>query len=339
LTISLAISRIAEFVPIVEEAEARTSKYFKFKLLDQRSLEFTVNKVRNDGDPDIYISTVHERPNSTHHEWKGINFGDDTVSIPTTDPKFKSPSWYYVAVYGFLSVTFKLSVKHEDGHVALSVGQSATGKIAVAGRYNYFLYRAAQGAEDEELQFTAYARTGSIQIYASKIEKYPSIESNEKVGTHFGASTKIVYVNPTPNIYYYVSVRAESPAEYSIVATQDHAYTILKEGESHLYLINANKTKYFLYKVNAPNQDIAISVNSYTGRAETYVGYNFPPSRENFTWSGTASNYKGIEIVATTDDPNRNPSREENFYVTVYAAPHIMTYCSLTAYHSNSFSI
>eukprot|EP01080_Neovahlkampfia_damariscottae_P001444 gene1444-12063_t len=330
------VARIAEFVPIVEDVASRTYKYFKFRLLDNTGLEITVNKLRNSGDPDIFVSTVHEKPSSENHEWKGINYGDDTIVIPKTDPNFKTPSWYYIAVYGFLSVTFKITVKHDGGQLLLSPGKSATGKMTEAGRYNFFTYKVPRTTPaGEQLTFAAFAKTGSIQIYSSKTNRRPTSEENDKVGARFGASTKIDYQNVVAEDIYYLSVKAETPAEYSVVATQGHVYTNLKEGETHLYSVERQKVKYFVYRVNSPDHDILMTTHVYVGRIGVYVGYGFEPSPSNYTWATNSSTYRGNEIVMDTKDPNRKPGGEESFYVAVYGM-YGTSYFSLSASHSNT---
>jgi len=109
----------------------------------------------------------------------------------------------------------------------------------------------------------------------------------------------------------------------------------LKEGETHLYAVGSDQTRYYIYRPNSPDQDIAITAHTYSGRVGVYVGYNFPPSPWNYTLGANSSTYRGVELVMNSNDPNRKPG-QENFYVTVVGATRTGTsYMSLSASHSN----
>lgn len=104
----LAITILGEGVPSVDMLPQNKRAYFKFNLLEALNITFTVTP-KSTGDPDMYISTVHERPDEDHCEWRSIRYGADTITITTDDPNYKV-STYYVGIKAYTDTTFTMLV-------------------------------------------------------------------------------------------------------------------------------------------------------------------------------------------------------------------------------------
>lgn len=323
--------------PIVEYIEGSEWKYFQFPVLDRRGLYFRLSRIRNQGDPDLYVSNIVQRPNFTHSEWRSINVGDDLLHIPITDPKYKAPSWYYIGVYGWQSSLFTVRASYEDGHVLLVPGQSTTGGMTVAGKLNYYRFKMPTlRSVQDQIEIFASAMTGRVIIYSSSTNEFPNEQNHERKGVFNGNSISIVYENPIADRVYYISVFAEEPSTYSIIATISTHYIRLEEGISNYYLISNDK-RYFAFETNSINQDISISLHTIAGKIDLFVNNGFEPSRTNYTWNTTSTTYMGSEITIPVGDPRRNP-KGDKFYIVAYGTTGY-NYFSINAYSSNTSAL
>lgn len=83
------------------------------------------------GDPDLYVSTSNEFPNTTATAtWEGRRMEADSVTIPSTDKKFcTAPCTYYIGVKGSSDCTYSVLVTY-DTPTRLVKGVSQRGAVA-----------------------------------------------------------------------------------------------------------------------------------------------------------------------------------------------------------------
>jgi hypothetical protein len=87
LTASTAqgIVTLEDGIPWREQVAADQYEYFRAYVQDAATdLRLILTPIS--GNPDIFVSHSHARPNATHHEWSGTTAtGNDVVSIAHTD--------------------------------------------------------------------------------------------------------------------------------------------------------------------------------------------------------------------------------------------------------------
>jgi hypothetical protein len=314
----LTVSMLMEGGPIVDYSEAGQFRYFKFVIYDKRGIDLVVNRLRAVGDPDLYVSTRFERPNQTHYDWLATYPGDDHLTIHTNDPKFKYPAWYYVSVYGYaVNVLYQLRWSHEDGHIQLVTGKSATGIMSAPDKYHYYRFTMPLVRSQEQLEITAYATLGKINIFSSMMYEYPSPSLSDRRGVVNGNSLSITYETPLSYRVYYIAVLSEQPCNYTIVAAGSTHFYVLKDGEAHQYSSSLNDPRFYYFDVETPTLDVSISIRGIIGLQDLYMSNVVVPTPTNYNWTVQSSWWSGSEITVPANAPYRRPGTER-FYIVVY---------------------
>lgn len=92
----------------MEKVNSSLWRYFKFFQAVPRNLKFSVTRKGIHGDPDIFVSTIHEKPNQQNNEWYARSFGSDILHVHS-----QKTGWFYIGILGFQETHFELMVVSE----------------------------------------------------------------------------------------------------------------------------------------------------------------------------------------------------------------------------------
>lgn len=102
LTASIGVINLPDSQPINAAVGANAYVYFQYTTTNAVPLTISVTPIT--GDPDLFVSTINQRPSSGSNQWFSNGFGNEAVYIVPTDPKLRncsSPCTFYIAVFGW----------------------------------------------------------------------------------------------------------------------------------------------------------------------------------------------------------------------------------------------
>ena len=261
--------------------KAESYNYFKF-YVDKNDAEVDIITTPfGNGDPDLYVSTKDMYPNKTNHEWAGIRFNADSVTIPSTDPNFCSDCWYYISVYAFTDVTFTI-LASMDKSIELQEGVPQSGVVS-RGEFKYYLYAGFQDDDTEEISITLTVNEGSASLYVGT-KKYPELSDSDSYDYYSGwyEATKSFNIkksdvkNCDNTCQFYIGVFGEQNATYALVGSAGTTSIALQDGNAQYGHVNENYWNYFYYSVHDDDigKDLSIILTSISGDPDMYI--NFP---------------------------------------------------------------
>ena len=99
-------------VSIVGFVDAGKFQYYKYNLLANANITFTVTVLS--GDPDIFISTKYPQPGWGYSDWQSTTPGDEVIFVGSADPGYLGAgNTYYIGIqaYGNLNASYLLLAK------------------------------------------------------------------------------------------------------------------------------------------------------------------------------------------------------------------------------------
>ena len=97
-------------VPLDKESVLRHGKrFYTIAVTEGRRLDIRLRVHK--GDPDIYVSNVHDRPDELHFVWKSMGGGEsEELIIESDDPK-GGPGSYYIAIIGDQASEYRIEAE------------------------------------------------------------------------------------------------------------------------------------------------------------------------------------------------------------------------------------
>jgi len=199
--------------------------YFQFTKTDPTT-DLTITVTTTNGDPDLYVSTTRRRPNNTNYDWFSNNYGNDSLTILSTDPK-ACACVYNIAVLGFTansSYTIVVTTGSSYIHLLNRVMQQGT---VTANQYKYYDF-VVSPILNSQLKFVSQATTGSAYLYISTTSQRPT-SSNYQWKSESSSPQQVITITLTNTNFcannmcrYFIGVYGNSgPAVFVLTATDD----------------------------------------------------------------------------------------------------------------------
>jgi len=307
-------------IPSFETIQASSTKYFKFKLTYETDLKIKVKKKTYSGDPSLFVSTVHQKPSVDNSEWRGqTQFRDEELSITKNDITYTSYGYYYIAVYdaSIFNVDVFMSVELSDISDMITRGNPATG-VAPAGKSVYYkvYYDMKPGEHAQYLEITATPRNsgGKLQLYASNTKEFP--DSTAQFHGSDVLNSNVIRIDDPAIGWLYITLLANNYSSYSLTASQEKQYIDLDAGVPAFYNIRGGLYRDFRFRVD-PKNDVVISMHSYSGDADLYVGTTTNVSRQNYIWTSAAGS-SDVLTISKNDPGRQSPEFSGQLYIAVY---------------------
>lgn len=215
-------------------------KYTYFKYTLPEATDFHIAVSANTGDPDLYVSTVEERPtkdSSPTTTWIAREWSTDVIDIRTTDPKYKSSGVYYIGVHGFWDTSFTISVALNTSYTVLPEGYPLLDFVE-QGHYRYYKFFMAQQGYTQS--WTLNSAYGDADLYvkegseAYKGEPKPHKDAGGYDWKSRSLSTDTVFVeNAKSDTWYYGAAYGYKKSEYRIVGATSATSLVLQDGQQH----------------------------------------------------------------------------------------------------------
>lgn len=306
------ILQLSEGVPFRGELEAGQYEYFKFHV-PRNDQDLTVTVTALNGDPDLFMSDEHERPNMTHYKWAARSYREDSITLPRSRMRV---GWYYISVLAFTPATITI-VATLLPEIELQPGQPQSGVVQYeAGRY-YGLY---VGEQYRDLTFTLTPLSGNAWMYISRrgepVHTDPS--SYQWASTQSGEQTVVVRRTDPHwcyNCKYTVLVWGASQSVFNLLAASPEEHTRLVDGVPQRGWTDEGHSQYFAFDLRLPKAALSIVVSPLTGGdPDLFVSTTEPyPSSETHTWSSMAYGADAVNI--DYKDPNYKVGL---YYISVY---------------------
>jgi hypothetical protein len=321
-------TRIMEGIPLSGQAEANEFKYFTFDVTSHyggQRLTYTISPLISGGDPDIFIHRDLSRglPGPSNCEWCKMSSGMDIVDIENA-PQGR----YYIGVRAYARIThFQIVAATQHQSIELNPGIAIQGS-AFAGKYAYFRYNHRN--PQEALTISAVPWKGLVELYASMTITKPDDTKYDYKGVPQGLNRILNFdyrnhSRPTPEGYYYLAVKATTDSNFTMLASTDATYTLLRDGIP-VYGQIVRKGQYRYYRFDITNDDLNQTINSVISfTVSTLSGSdadicvsmtNSRPTMTNYTWKADA--YSSDTLSIATNDEKIGHHRI--FYVGVYGA-------------------
>ncbi|KAL0490051.1 hypothetical protein AKO1_009417 [Acrasis kona] len=273
--------------------------YYQFTLMENSNLIITVLPIDGGGDPDLYVSTTHQRPDYYSSTWRSQSVGIDTLTIESNDPNFKIGT-YYIAVHGYNSIlNYHISATTTKSSMVLVDGSPSRGSISKSDQISY--YRFFHGFEINSFQFKVIGdHQQDLNLYVS-LRSHPTPSKREYEGIKVsGYTTMVTIPSNKPRGWYYVGVSSSSIGNFTITASQEQRAVLLKNGMIDSFnQVSNGYYKYFMYDVSTMNHDssVTISIKSLRGDPDLYVSTNTStPTNTIYTWSSATLDSDSVTI-------------------------------------------
>jgi len=334
-------TRIMEGIELASEAFANEYKYFKFDLTSDYAnhrLTFTVIPLTSTTDPDIYITRDISSgpPSQVNCEWCHAASGSDIVPIDNA-PK----GTYYVGVRSYgRHGHFQITATTEYHSTELNGGVATQGGVHANG-YQYFRYY--HGNPKETLTITVTPWRGTVELYESMTNTKPDENKHDRKGVPMGLERVLRYSlqwGESPTGYFYLAVKGNTDANFTIMASTNVTYTLLRDSRPVYYELVTNRYyRYYVFDISHEdlynNSAIAVTVTTIFGDADLFISMtNDRPTQANYTWK--SEDYLSDTIVIDTNDAKIGHHRR--FYIGVLGATYTNqdTYYNIMAHKSGT---
>jgi len=269
------------------------------------------------GDPDLYVSSLTDRPNQTNFQYAGFAFGGDAIAIENSP----NTTWY-IGVYAYLNTTFTIAAYMNDGSnrtmMLLVNGVPQTG-VVNSGHYRYYDFYVTQ--QVAQLTFTLARTVGNPDLYVRNDGQLPSKDFFQWSSAAFG--NDIIYITPGQPGEYQIAIYGGSTSNYTIKAETDAVMTTLIDGISFTQFLQQGTYKYFRFPVDRLDEDLTFTVTGLNGDPDLFVSdtdANPKPNATHYTWRSTSFREDAVSIP------------KENLHIGNY-------YASVLAYTNCTFTV
>jgi hypothetical protein len=151
-------------IPQQDNILAGKYDYFQFDVSQSSCrVSFTVTAIT--GDPDIYISTVTQKPTSTNFERAGTAGGSDQIDY--TPSQAAQPRTYFIGVFAYSNTTFTMLANtrcpgDDSSYVFMIDGMPQYGQLFY---HQYRYYQVDVRGHHRDFTVSTNRRTGNPNIY------------------------------------------------------------------------------------------------------------------------------------------------------------------------------
>jgi hypothetical protein len=240
--------------------------------------------LQTNGDVDLYVSTINERPGISNRTWYSAGYGRDTVLIPAGDPLAQGKNKFYIVARGARNLpnqvanVFTIMAYQSNTSVPLREGTSTRGVVRTRG-YSFFSIKLIRdGSMTINLEVS---RPGveDADIFVSTTTTKPTAMDYEYRAIKFGNDV-VTIPNASSYRTYYIAVYGSSAGTGSSIAftiSAQQNYQILQTnsyGGGVLAHVDKDQTTQFRIRVNGYAKHVLVSCALITGRTKLFLSTN-----------------------------------------------------------------
>jgi len=285
---SRALVTLQNNVPIREDLTADSAEYFQITVDSPQDLTVSVTDLGR-GDPDLYISCMTEKPNFLNNSWSSATPHGDTISIPFESEESCGLATYYIAVTSYVNTTFTL-VASVSNSTHLSDGVPQQGSVT-ENSIAHFDITVQKG---HDLTFSLTSLSGQQSLLVSTTGRPTTkADSFDWFRPYFSAVKEILVPRSdrrscqNVTCTYYLGVLGSTNGTFTVSVSTNDAEVPLQNGVPVTGQVTEHGWKYFSYKVESENLDIAFVVTPITGDPDIFVsrGSSKPNQTEHDAFS------------------------------------------------------
>jgi len=278
--------------------------YFTFRV-DTPGLDLSILATPISGDPDLYVSTVDQKPDKAHNNKSGSRWGFDVVDFPSADV-----GWYYIGVTAFRNATFDVTaiLINSTGDDTATVVRLLEGepfqRTVFKGHFVYFTYD-ARGSSLDAMTITLTKLFGDPDLYVTSDGSFPSTTNHQWSSSN--VEDDVVQIDNPPSAVLKIGVNAFTTSAFVLTLSTSRGVTQLQEGIP-LRAEQAART-YSYYKLHLDSNDanipLTITVSPFSGDPDIYVAtshFNQRPNATSYQWAGIA--YMADSVTIAPTNPN-----------------------------------
>jgi hypothetical protein len=303
--------------PLREDLREKEYEYFVIAV-DRLDQDLTVTVTAVAGDPDLYISTIYERPNLTNSEWRALSSTlVDSITIPASRLNLTN---YYIAVHAFHNCSFTILASFSNSTELLD-GVPQADQV-VFEQSVYYTFPVDPTLNMSDVSFVLTPSIGNAYLYVSATEQPIRFQRRTyQFSSTNSASTQTVRVDNSSQYFntsvWYVMAYGVTNCSYTLMATTSHGAILLTTDVPQRSWADAGRYEYFYFQLLSSFESLTLTVTPITGDPDLYLSRNLterPTNLQgNYQWA--SARWGADSITLRGDDLGVG----ETYFAGVYA--------------------
>eukprot|EP00499_Haloplacidia_sp_CaronLabIsolate_P003203 CAMPEP_0196770370 /NCGR_PEP_ID=MMETSP1104-20130614/1097_1 /TAXON_ID=33652 /ORGANISM="Cafeteria sp., Strain Caron Lab Isolate" /LENGTH=2418 /DNA_ID=CAMNT_0042140481 /DNA_START=96 /DNA_END=7352 /DNA_ORIENTATION=+ len=334
--------------PITEHVERGVSEHFSFFVpTNGTTLTITVTPIM--GDPDLYVSRIHQYAGPGKSEWAALYWGEDAVVIPNA-----IAGRYFIGVRAFTNATFTL-----QAHVSASGSDPSALQDLVPGlpqsgtveRLNFQYYVLALGTNTPASVTISVAPTaGDVGLYINKCAGEGECSSHAPTAqnkhyadfrsdSHAALSRESITIQSTDarachgsgaDCRYVVGVYGFEDASFVLTASSSQDIVTLQDNTPYSDSVTQGGYNHYHFSLVTAHEDITVLITPVTGDPDVFISRCQPeyvgqtmncttrPTARSHDWAHYAYGRDVITIPYSESGCHVEGGAPCEFYIGIY---------------------
>lgn len=286
LVVSTGVTSLQGGVPMRGNLMGSTYRYYSIIVTDT-SKDLTITVTPFSGDPDLFVSQGElpadwkngMAPNRSTYGWSAQMYRADTITIPSTDPRYADCQLctYIISVFAFTPASYTITASFSD-MVQLSDGLPQESTVT-AGGMNYYSIQVPEGSSDVTFSVTPLSGNPNLYINAGQagVVAKPTHAESQRHSSEWFAGATITYRSTDDDFcsgsscVYLVGVYGDSEAHYTLVATTSKQSQTLQNGIPVRDWAETDVYQYYVFTVDQDDLDLTVTVTAFSGDPDLFV--------------------------------------------------------------------
>jgi hypothetical protein len=187
-------------IPIQSSVSKGAFDYYTFQL-EQEDQRIRISVTPLSGDPDLFVSTTHIRPNGINSTWASAGYGTEIVSIDTTaDIEACIHCRYFVGVQGSQAAHYSIAVALHSVAPQTIIEGSPLGGMVEYQEAAYFVYRDVYG-EGRNFKIELSVTSGDPDVYVTLDGSLPTATNYGYRSINYGPVGESIRIHEEDAIY------------------------------------------------------------------------------------------------------------------------------------------
>jgi hypothetical protein len=312
---SEAVTHLQMGVPSYDVVPRNDMDYFDVVVAEAQDLSISLTALS--GNPNLYVSTRHPRPDAQNSEWSSTDYGTDSLEITKTDTNFRSPATYYIAVGGSANAYFLLLVSYSANSTVLIPGVPLASGLGAGEDRRFQLITTVPDALKNftSLEITVSSITpGTTPVVLVGVDKFPATFTAAAFSDWGIDGVATVIINPadfTPammacsvcRLNIVVKELSSKAMRFSVLGGASQTIVTLVEGVPQAGYVARRAWNYYQFDLWAA-QNITFTLTSTSGDPDLFVTNDPLVRRPNATtaiWKSDSSFTDSVRLTPATD--------------------------------------
>ena len=294
-----SIMVMSDGVSYASELQSNEYDYFAYTILPQanitgRSLSFSLTSFANQGDFDIFCSTVHQFPSwyPANYEYSSWDIGADNIVISArTDPPLRATT-YYCSVRAYEPGQYSLTASLAEP-IRLQAGTAHVSSLA-AGAVQYYVYDMPADAP-EAFMLSITPSRGVTWLYLSNRTDpdydNPSTYQQASRIPFYQAQGFSVPADYCPRsttfgarCTFHILAWAQSDSTFTILLSTANSNTVMQPGVSYDSYAPEGGWRYYSFTVPEDRMRVSLQLTSAGGDSNLYISRSGRPTLDSHDW-------------------------------------------------------